>query len=69
MAHFDEDFPKLSASQRKLALFLFCGLSLQSISIFQGTDLRNIYVYKSRLKSAISKSDSPRKELYLSYFS
>lgn len=69
MAHFDEDFPKLSASQRKLALFLFCGLSLQSISIFQGTDLRNIYVYKSRLKSAITKSDSPRKELYLSYFS
>lgn len=68
MLHFDEDFPKLSASQRKLALLLFCGLSLQSISIFQGSDLRNIYVYKSRLKSAISKSDSPRKELYLSYF-
>lgn len=68
MSHFDEDFPKLSASQRKLALFLFCGLSLQSISIFQGADLRNIYVYKSRLKSTISKSDSPRKELYLSYF-
>ena len=68
MSHFDEDFPKLSASQRKLALFLFCGLSLQSISIFQGSDLRNIYVYKSRLKSTITKSDSPRKELYLSYF-
>ena len=68
MSHFDEDFPRLSAAQRKLALFLFCGLSLQSISIFQGTDLRNIYVYKSRLKSTISKSDSPRKEQYLSYF-
>lgn len=68
MSHFDEDFPKLSASQRKLALFLFCGLSLQSISIFQESDLRNIYVYKSRLKSTITKSDSPRKELYLSYF-
>ncbi len=68
MSHFDDDFPKLSVAQRKLALFLFCGLSLQSISIFQGSDLRNIYVYKSRLKSVISKSDSPRKELYLSYF-
>ncbi len=68
MSHFNEDFPKLSSSQRKLALFLFCGLSLQSISIFQGTDLRNIYVYKSRLKSTISKSESPRKELYLAYF-
>ena len=68
MSHFDEDFPRLSAAQRKLALFLFCGLSLQSISIFQGTDLRNIYVYKSRLKSTVSKSDSPRKEQYLSYF-
>ena len=69
MAHFDEYFPKLSFSQRKLALLIFCGLSLQSISIFQGTDIRNIYVYKSRLKSLISKSDTPKKEIYLSYFS
>lgn len=68
MMHFDEDFPGISTSQRRLALFLFCGMSLQSISIFQNTDLRNIYVYKSRLKSTISKSDSGRKDVYLSYF-
>lgn len=68
MAHFDEDFPRISASQRRLALLLFCGLSLQSISIFQHTDLRNIYVYKSRLKSTISRSHSPRKHTYLSFF-
>lgn len=68
MSHFDVDFPKISSSQRRLALFLFCGLSLQSISVFQDSDIRNIYVYKSRLKSAISKSDSPYKETYLSYF-
>lgn len=68
MARFDKDFPKLSATQRKLALLIFCGLSLQSISIFQGADLRNIYVYKSRLKSTILKSDSSEKELYLSFF-
>ncbi len=69
MAHFDEDFPKMSAAQRRLALFIFCGLSPQSISVFQGVDLRNIYVYKSRLKTTISKSGSPRKEQYLAYFS
>jgi len=69
MSSFDKDFPKISVSQRKLALFIFCGLSLQSISIFLGTDLRNIYVYKSRLKSVISKSDTPNKEIYLNYFS
>ncbi len=69
MSSFDVDFPKISVSQRKLALFIFCGLSLQSISIFLGKDLRNIYVYKSRLKSIISKSDAPNKEIYLSYFS
>lgn len=68
MLSFDEDFPKLSISQRKLALFIFCGLSLQSISIFLATDLRNIYVYKSRLKSVIAKSDAPKKGRYLSYF-
>lgn len=68
MMRFREDFPKLPASQQRLALFIFCGLSLQSISIFQKAELRNIYVYKSRLKSTIAKSSSPRKEIYLSYF-
>ncbi len=69
MKHFDEDFPRLSSSQRKLALFIFCRLSLPSISVFQNTDIRNIYVYKSRLKSTIAKSNSPYKEQYLSFFS
>lgn len=68
MEHFKADYPKLSASQYRLALYLFCGFSLPSISIFIGTDLRNIYVYKSRLKSIISKSDTPCKEEYLKYF-
>lgn len=68
MEHFKADYPKLSASQYRLALYLFCGFSLPSISIFIGTDLRNIYVYKSRLKSIISKSETPRKEEYLKYF-
>lgn len=68
MEHFKADYPKLSASQYRLALYLFCGFSLPSISIFIGTDLRNIYVYKSRLKSVISKSDTPCKEEYLKYF-
>lgn len=65
---FKADFPKLSASQTRLALYLFCGFSLPSISIFTGTELRNLYVYKSRLKSAISKSNSPGKAEYLGYF-
>lgn len=68
MDNFKSDYPKLSASQCRLALYLFCGFSLPSISIFIGTDLRNLYVYKSRLKSVIAKGDSPRKEEYLKYF-
>lgn len=68
MEHFKSDYPKLSASQCRLALYLFCGFSLPSISIFIGTDLRNLYVYKSRLKSVIVKGDTPRKEEYLKYF-
>lgn len=68
MEHFKADYPKLSASQYRLALYLFCGFSLPSISIFIGTDLRNIYVYKSRLKSIIAKGDTLRKEEYLKYF-
>ncbi len=68
MEHFKSDFPKLPASQYRLALYLFCRFSLPSISVFIGTDLRNVYVYKSRLKSIISKSETPRKEEYLKYF-
>lgn len=68
MDHFKADYPKLSASQYRLALYLFCGFSLSSISIFIDSDLRNIYVYKSRLKSIIAKGESPRKEEYLRYF-
>lgn len=68
MEHFKADFPKMAASQYRLALYLFCGFSLPAISIFTDTELRNIYVYKSRLKSVISKSDSPLKNDYLQYF-
>lgn len=68
MDNFKADYPKLSASQYRLALYLFCGFSLSSISIFINSDLRNIYVYKSRLKSIIAKGESPRKEEYLRYF-
>lgn len=68
MARFREDFPRLSKAQYKLALYLFCSFSLPSISIFNGSDLRNIYVYKSRLKSIISKSVAGGREEYLSYF-
>ena len=68
MDNFKADYPKLSASQYRLALYLFCGFSLSSISIFLDSDLRNIYVYKSRLKSVIAKGDTPRKEEYLKYF-
>lgn len=68
MARFREDFPRLSPAQYRLALYLFCGFSLPSISIFTGTGLNNIYVYKSRLKSVITNSDSPRRDEYLAYF-
>ena len=68
MKHFKTDFPKMSPAQYKIALFLFCGFSLQAISIFNDTEIRNLYVYKSRLKSAISKSETSRKEEYLQYF-
>ncbi|MDE6010938.1 MAG: hypothetical protein K2F87_05805 [Muribaculaceae bacterium] len=68
MEYFKTDFPKMSPAQYKIALYLFCGFSLPAISIFTDTEIRNLYVYKSRLKSTISKSDSPRKAEYLQYF-
>lgn len=68
MDRFKADFPKLPKSRFRFALYLFCGFSLPSISIFTGMELRNVYVHKSRLKSLISDSDSPHKAEYLRYF-
>lgn len=68
MKRFHEDFPSLSVAQYRLALYLFCGFSLPAISIFTDSELRNIYVYKSRLKSIIINSACPRKDDYLEYF-
>ncbi|MDE5608645.1 MAG: hypothetical protein K2I64_06905 [Muribaculaceae bacterium] len=68
MNHFRSDFPKMSPAQYKIALYLFCGFSLPAISIFTDTEIRNLYVYKSRLKSSITKSASHRKSDYLQYF-
>lgn len=68
MEHFKTDFPKISPAQFKIALYLFCGFSLSAISIFTDTEIRNLYVYKSRLKSTITKSESLRKTEYLQYF-
>lgn len=68
MDRFKADFPKLSKSRFRFALYLFCGFSLPSISIFTGMELRNVYVHKSRLKSLISGSGSPHKAEYLRYF-
>ena len=68
LEHFRTDFPKMSQAQYRIAVYLFCGFSLPAISIFTDTEIRNLYVYKSRLKSAISKSDTPRKTEYLKYF-
>lgn len=68
MDRFKADFPKLPKSRSRFALYLFCGFSLPSISIFTGMELRNVYVLKSRLKSVISGSDSPCKDEYLRYF-
>lgn len=68
MDRFRTDFPKLSKSRFRFALYLFCGFSLPSISIFTGVELRNVYVHKSRLKSLIYGSGSPYKAEYLRYF-
>ena len=68
MEKFKADFPKLSLSQYKLALYLFSGFSLKAISIFTDTDIKNLYVYKSRLKSTIVKSEASLKGRYLEYF-
>ena len=68
MEHFRTDFPKMSPAQYRIALYLFCGFSLPAISIFTDTEIRNLYVYKSRLKSTISKSETPHRAEYLQYF-
>ena len=66
MTDFRKDFPGLHADIYQFATYLFAGFSLRAISIIMNEKIENIYNKKSRLKSRVQNSDSPRREEYLS---
>lgn len=68
MTSFREDFPRMKPQDYQLASYVFSGLDMPTISVLMGLDVDVLYTRKSRLKSTISKSSSPRKTQYLSLF-
>ncbi len=69
MRRFRNDFPELSEKEFQLASYLFAGFDNTTLMLVLGiTTLEHTRVIKSRLKSKISKSAVPGKEIYLDYF-
>ena len=66
MAHIRAELPKLfSKMDYHLLCCFYIGFSGKTISVFTGIEANQIPVYKQRLRSKISKSDAPNKQLML----
>lgn len=65
---FKVDFPQLPEIDYKLFLYLVCGFSIKSISLFLEKSNDVLYNHKSRMKAKIAASDSSRKNEYLRFF-
>ena len=66
MAHIRAELPKMfSKIDYHLLCCFYIGFSGKTISVFTGIEANQIPVYKQRLRSKISKSDAPNKQLML----
>lgn len=66
MARIRAEFPKVfSKIDYHLLCCFYIGFSGKTISVFTGIEANQIPVYKQRLRSKISKSDAPNKQLML----
>ena len=66
MAHIRTELPKIfSKIDYHLLCCFYIGFSGKTISVFTGIEANQIPVYKQRLRSKISKSDAPNKQLML----
>ncbi|MBR2638428.1 MAG: hypothetical protein IKD40_06270 [Bacteroidaceae bacterium] len=57
--------PQLGEQEIRFIVFICAGFSPKAISIFMEESVGNIYTKKSRIKSYISRSDAPEKELFI----
>lgn len=60
-----EQFPKFKPSDVDLLCYIYAGFSAQIISVIVGDSVSNIYTRKSRLKTKISNSKVPDRELFI----
>ncbi len=63
-----DELPQLKEWEIQLFTFIILGFSSQSISIFQGLSIDNVYGRKSALKRKITSSEASSKAEFLGYF-
>ena len=69
VARFRAQFPKAKEEDVRLFTFLAAGFNSTTISTLMEKDKQNIYNKIWRLKTRISESSAPDKDLFLTYFS
>lgn len=64
-----KELPSLKPDEYRFLCYIYLGFSSQALCIFMNeSSIDNIYRKKSRLKSKISASDAPHKELFVACF-
>ena len=69
ISKFRAQLPKVREEEVRLFCFLAAGFNSTTISTLMEKDKQNIYNKIWRLKTRISESDAPDKDLFLTYFS
>lgn len=69
ISRFREQFPKVKEDEVRLFTFLAAGFNSTTISTLLEKDKQNVYNKIWRLKTRISESEVPDKDLFLRYFS
>lgn len=69
VTRFRQAFPDLRDDELRLFLYQIFGFSGRTISFLLNDELAIVYVRRSRLKAKIQKSDTPDRDLFLSFFS
>ena len=68
MAKLDEECPRLSERQRRIALYTFAGFSLRAIALFLNSNPVQISKDKYKIKDIIKRGNVPSQELFITHF-
>lgn len=59
------EIPQLGENELRFLVFVYAGFSSKAISLFTQESVGNVYTKKSRIKSVISRADTPNRQFFI----